>query len=119
MPNDNWNHLPLTDLSYQILLVLAHNPLYGYGILRAIADRTDGRVEPDTGTLYTAIRRLHRDKLLEPVGGQSAGQRGRSYRLTALGERIVRLESRRLADLVAEARRLDLVEPVRGVRSNA
>ena len=107
--NDDWSYLPLTDLSYQILLVLARESLHGYGILQAIAARTNGRLEPDTGTLYTAIRRLHRDALLRPAGNEGSKHRGRRYGLTALGRRVLRLESARLADLVFEAKQLNLL----------
>lgn len=110
MTDEPWSLLPLTDLSYQILLAVAGEPLHGYAILRIIAERTGGRIEPESGTLYTAIRRLARDRLIEPARGpEVGGRRGRSYALTALGREVVRLESRRLADLVAEARRRDVL----------
>jgi DNA-binding PadR family transcriptional regulator len=103
-----WQYLPLTDLSYQILLALAGEPLHGYAILRTISARTHGRLEPESGTLYTAIRRLRRDGLIDGAGAP-AGRRGRSYGLTERGREVLRLESERLADLVAEARRRDVI----------
>lgn len=111
---DPWAHIPLTDLSYQILLALAGEELHGYAILKAITNRTDGRLEPDTGTLYTALRRLRRDNLLRPVEGSGEGRRGRSYALTRVGRRVLALESERLADLVAEARARRVLTPQAG-----
>jgi len=109
MTDDAWKHLPLTDLSYQILLSLADEARHGYAILKTIAERTDGRIEPASGTLYTAIRRLAGDGLLEGDPDPSDGRRGKSYRLTPLGRRVLAQESRRLAGLVAEARRRDVL----------
>lgn len=109
MPDDAWRFLPLTDLSYQILLALTGEPLHGYAILKAIAARTGGRIEPESGTLYTAIRRLVRDGLLESREAAEGGRRGRSYGLTARGREVLGLESRRLAGLVAEARRKHVI----------
>lgn len=103
-PDDPWRFLPLTDLSYQILLAVTSESLHGYAILQAIAARTGGRIEPESGTLYTAIRRLRRDGLLRIEGTASEGRRGRSYGLTGLGRAVLALESRRMAGLVREAR---------------
>ena len=112
MRGDPWSMLPLTDLSYQILLALARRPAHGYAVLRTIAARTDGRLEPASGTLYTAIRRLERDGLVRHDGAPE-GRRGRVWALTSLGREVLRLESERLAALVAEARRSSVL-PARG-----
>lgn len=110
-PASPWDHLPLTDLSYQVLLCLAAGPAHGYAILQRISERTSGRIHPDTGTLYTALRRLDRDRLIGHSGEtKTRGRRGRSYRLTEEGRTVLRLESRRLSDLVREARALDLLD---------
>jgi DNA-binding PadR family transcriptional regulator len=110
---DAWSFIPLTDLSFQVLLALTGEPLHGYAILKAIEARTDGRLKPESGTLYTAIRRLARDGLLE-VDEAGAGRRGRSYRLTETGRQVVRLESERLAALVREARERRVLQPEGG-----
>lgn len=114
MASDSWRFLPLTDLSYQVLLALSHEPLHGYGILKAISSRTAGRLEPESGTLYTAIRRLRREGLLRGTGASADARRGQSYALTSLGRDVLRAESRRLAALVEEARRRDLLAPEGG-----
>lgn len=115
MTADAWHFIPLTDLSYQVLLALTDEPLHGYAILKTIEARTDGRLQPESGTLYTAIRRLRRDELLD-VDSDGAGRRGRSYRLTDLGREVVRLESERLEGLVREARSRNLLQPEGGNR---
>lgn len=99
-----WDLLPLTDLSYQILLALAGDSMHGYALLQTISDRTEGRIRPDTGTLYTALRRLRRDGFLSARESPEDSRRTRSYDLTDRGRKLLELESRRLARLVAEAR---------------
>ncbi len=110
MNDSGWHLVPLTDLSFQILLALTDEPLHGYAILKLIEARTDGRLQPESGTLYTAIRRLKRDGLID-AGASGAGRRGRSYQMTDLGREVLRLESRRLADLVEEARSRHVLDP--------
>ena len=102
--NDAWDHIPLTPLSYGILLSLAAEALHGYGILKAMEALSGGRFVPDTGTLYTGIRRLRSTGLLEAESA-SEGRRGASYALTPLGRRVLTAETERLDDLVREARR--------------
>jgi DNA-binding PadR family transcriptional regulator len=116
MIEDAWAFLPLTDLSFQVLLALTGEPLHGYAILKTIEARTDGRLQPESGTLYTAIRRLQRDGLLD-VDDVGEGRRGRSYRLTVLGREVVQLESERLAALVREARARRVLQPEGGNRA--
>lgn len=113
--SDAWRFIPLTDLSFQVLLALTGEPLHGYAILKTIEARTDGRLQPESGTLYTAIRRLARDGLLH-VDDVGAGRRGRSYRLSDAGREVVRLESERLAALVREARERRVLQPEGGNR---
>jgi Transcriptional regulator PadR-like family len=49
--------LPLTPLSFQILVALADGPKHGYGILKEIEDGSGGSLKSSTGTLYLAIQR--------------------------------------------------------------
>ncbi len=64
--------LPLTHLTYHVLLVLAGTKLHGYGIIKEVAARTDGAMDLETGTLYAAIKRL-RDEGLIDVADPPAG----------------------------------------------
>ncbi len=106
--------LPLTHLSYHILLALAGTALHGYAIIQEIARRTDGQLEPETGSLYTAIRRLRDEGLIEIAEDQAereGGRRGHSYRLTPLGQDVLKAETRRLARLVEQAREKRIIAP--------
>lgn len=97
--------IPLTHLSYHVLLAFAGGPLHGYGVLKEIELRTDGEIELQTGTLYTAIRRLQDEGLLSGARETPSGadSRRRYYELSALGRSVLELESERLLRLVAVA----------------
>lgn len=97
-------HNPLTWLSYLILLALADGPTHGYGIIKEVERRTDGRTRVEAGTLYAAIKRLREQGMLRPVGDPSGSRRRRDYELTEAGRGTLRLESERLEGLVDVAR---------------
>ena len=97
--------LPLTHVVYHVLLSLAHGSSHGYGILKDVEERTEGRLQLQAGTLYTAIRRLREDGLVEEVDRPAgADERRRYYGLTRAGQRVLHAESRRLEELVRLAR---------------
>ena len=100
--------LPLTHLTYHVLLALVDTRLHGYGIIKEVFDRTEGAMDLETGTLYAAIKRLRDDELIEPAptpdNVQSSDSRRRYYMLTPLGRGVLEAESTRLAKLVNVAR---------------
>jgi DNA-binding PadR family transcriptional regulator len=100
--------LPLTPASFQILMTLTGTELHGYGIMREVARTTQGQMSLGSGTLYRSIRQLLDAGLIseaeERVDPTLNHERRRYYRLTALGEQVVRAESLRLAALVDQAR---------------
>lgn len=102
---------PLTNLWYHVLLVLWDEPRHGYGIIKEIERRTAGDLVPETGTLYTAIRRLQDEGLLEPLEAPDSGRRGSCYRLSRRGRAALKAETRRLHELVALARELKIYVP--------
>ena len=109
-------HLPLKPVDLQLLLALADEERHGYGLVQAIAERTDGLVVLDPGNLYRVIKRLLADELIAEserrsapdLGEYAAAERRRYYRLTTLGSRVLAAEIRRLQSLVSspEARAL-------------
>ena len=60
-------HLPLRPVEFEILLTLARGERHGYAILREIAERSEGAVELETGTMYRALRRLVEVGLTRPA----------------------------------------------------
>lgn len=104
--------LPLSEAVFQILLALAEEPRHGYGIMREVEERTDGRVRLGPGTLYGAIKRLRERGLVEEADGAAApdeDERRRYYRLTSFGREVGAREAERLARLLESARRVRLV----------
>jgi DNA-binding PadR family transcriptional regulator len=99
---------PLPSAAFQILLSLADEDRHGYGIMRQVADQTDGRMRLGPGTLYSSIQSLLEEKFIDEVDlGQDVkpGQeRRRYYRLTSAGRKLARAEAARLADLLRVAR---------------
>jgi DNA-binding PadR family transcriptional regulator len=99
--------LPLTHLSYHVLLALADDDRHGYGIIKEVLARTDGQMELETGTLYTALKRLKDEGLIDIVGRRERppgeDDRRRTYRLTPCGREVLAAESQRLASLVGVA----------------
>lgn len=100
--------LPLTPIAFEILLAVADEPRHGYDIMVAIERRTGGRMSPNPGTLYRALDRLARERLLEISENRagSAGEVKKIFRLSRLGRVVVAAEAERLADQVGAARRL-------------
>jgi DNA-binding PadR family transcriptional regulator len=98
--------LPLSPQQFHILLSLVDGPGHGYGIIRAVEQRTGGEVTLGTGTLYTALARLLDLGLIAEA--DKASPRRRYYRLTPQGRSALQAEADRLEDLVRHARRSGL-----------
>jgi len=99
---------PLPSAAFQILLALVGQDLHGYGIMRQVADQTDGRMRLGPGTLYSSIQTLVEEGLIGEVDLREDAtfghERRRYYRLTAAGRKLARSEAERLADLLRVAR---------------
>lgn len=99
---------PLPSAAFQILLSLVDEDLHGYGIMRQVANQTDGRMRLGPGTLYSSIRTLLEEKFIDEVDmredSRLGHERRRYYRLTAAGRKLARSEAGRLADLLRVAR---------------
>ena len=74
-----------------VLASLADGPKHGHAMLEDIARMSGTRLGP--GTLYGAIARLEREKLIEPL---QAEERRQPYRLTRDGIRVLRAKLRTL-----------------------
>src|SRR5215470_10808018 len=99
---------PLPSAAFQILLSLVDEDLHGYGIMRQVAEQTEGRMRLGPGTLYSSIQNLLEANLIaelepreDPGGGDA---RRRYYRLTSAGRKLARSEADRLADVLRVAR---------------
>src|SRR5579859_2941150 len=90
--------LPLTPAVFHILLALADSERHVYGIMRDIAERTQGSVRMGPGTLYGTIQRMLADGLIvvadERPDPAHDDERRRYYRLSDLGLRVDRKSTR-------------------------
>jgi DNA-binding PadR family transcriptional regulator len=100
--------LPLTPAVFHVLLALAEGERHGYAIMREVAESTNGKTEMGPGTLYGTIKRLLEMKLIEESDerpdAKRDDERRRYYRLTGLGERVVKAEAARYREMVKLAR---------------
>lgn len=107
-------HLPLTPLSFQILLALVDEERHGYGIMKEIESHTGGRMSPATGPLYLAAQRLLDTGLIAESAKRPAPElddrRRKYYKLTPLGRRVAAAEAERMAYLVGVAFEKKLVK---------
>ncbi|MEV8373109.1 PadR family transcriptional regulator [Kribbella sp. NPDC056861] len=87
----------LTESQYFLLAALLDGPLHGYGIIKATEQATDGRLRLAVGTLYGALDRLERARLVEADHEEIVdGRARRYYRLTNDGAAALQIEARRL-----------------------
>ena len=68
-----------------ILEVIAQGPTYGYEITQTVAERSNGYFELKEGSLYPALHRLERQKLLRSFWREADGRRRKYYELTDAG----------------------------------
>ena len=91
-----------------ILLALSDRPRHGYAIIQEIERQTRASVRLGTGTLYSALKRLREDGLIEeaedPEGARTGNRPRRTYELTRRGRSELAQQTERLAVLVDHAR---------------
>jgi DNA-binding PadR family transcriptional regulator len=99
---------PLSRVAMYILLAIGPEERHGYAIMHEVGRITGGAVKLGPGAIYTTIKRLVGDGLIEESDERPDpeldDQRRRYYRLTALGRSVAAAEVRRLDALVASAR---------------
>ncbi len=99
-------NLPLTEVTYFILLSLASEPKHGYAIMKEVELLSEERVIMSTGTLYGALKRLLDQGWIIRSNNDTEKRSGREkkvYRLTTLGTHILDAEILRLESLVRVA----------------
>ncbi|HUB80538.1 MAG TPA: PadR family transcriptional regulator [Bryobacteraceae bacterium] len=105
--------LPLPAAVFHILIALAESDRHGYSIMRDVSARTGGKIRLSAGTLYSSIRRMLEQGLIEELADSpdpsSTDERRRYYRLTRFGRRAAAAEVDRLNGLVRQAHASGLV----------
>ncbi|MGD9856712.1 MAG: PadR family transcriptional regulator [Planctomycetaceae bacterium] len=84
------DHKLLTGTLELIMLeVLSQGPSYGYEIVQTVLTRSGGHFELKEGSLYPALHRLERQKLLGSYWTEHEGRRRKYYKLTAAGRKTL------------------------------
>lgn len=95
--------LPLKPAMFHILLALSEGELHGYGIMKAVEERTEGRIRIDPSPLYRRLKRLLEQGIVKEADrrrdSDSHDERRRYYGLTELGRRVVAAEAARVVEL--------------------
>ncbi|HJU74092.1 MAG TPA: helix-turn-helix transcriptional regulator [Gemmatimonadaceae bacterium] len=108
MPVVPTSYPPLTPAEFQVLLALADGEKHGYAIGKEVARRTDGQVRLRAATLYTVIKRLVADALIEESAARPDpaldDERRRYFRLTRRGRAVAIAEAQRLERTLVQAR---------------
>lgn len=84
-----------------ILAVLADGPSHGYGIIKAVEERSAQDVLLDPANLYRCLRRMRQDAWIDEMEPRTGDDRRRTYRITRAGRAILRSEVRRLESLLS------------------
>lgn len=96
---------PQATLNLLILRALSRGSNHGFGIVQYIQTASEGLLRVEEGSLYPALHRLDRDKLVTAEWKTTEnGRRARYYRLTPAGRKATEEAERRwmhLADGVA------------------
>jgi DNA-binding PadR family transcriptional regulator len=105
--------LPLPTAVFHILIALADQDRHGYSIMQDVDARTGGAVQLSAGTLYSSIRRMLEQGLIQELSESpdpsSTDERRRYYRLARFGRRVAAAEVARLTSLLQQARDTGLV----------
>src|SRR5450755_4756015 len=90
--------------TFHILVALADRDRHGYSIMQEVRERTAGQVNLSPSTLYSAVKRLLEEGLIEELDERPDpahdDERRRYYRLTAAGYAAAGRESQRLYRLL-------------------
>ena len=99
---------PLSRVAMYILLAIGPEERHGYAIMHEVGRITGGAIKLGPGAIYTTIKRLLGDGLIEESDERPDPElddrRRRYYRLTALGRQVAAAEVRRLDALLSSAR---------------
>ena len=77
-------------LEMMVLEIVSTSPSYGYQITQTVLERSEGYFELKEGSLYPALYRMEREKMLSAYWVNSEeGRRRKYYKLTAKGKKVL------------------------------
>jgi len=100
----------LPQLSFSILMALSLKPRHGYEIMSQVKDDSLGKISIGPGSLYTAIKQLSEEGLIEELSEST--DRRRYYQLTKKGWQRLNAELDYFDNTVKLARHRKAFEPM-------
>ena len=92
--------LPLSPVTFHVLVAMADGPRHGYAVAQEVEELTEGRIVMGPGTLYGSLQRMVSAGLIEEADNPGEdglhASRRRYYRMTPVGSAALRAESERL-----------------------
>lgn len=76
-------------LDMLILEVIGGGPTWGYAVAQVVLSRSAGYFDLKEGSLYPALHRLERKKLLSSCWQEADGRRRKYYQITARGQQAL------------------------------
>ena len=114
---------PLSSTAVHVLMVLSDRSHHGYDILKEIQQTTGAKARLSTGTLYNAIHRLLKARLIMVVVNKELQSNGTSdknktdgpqfsryYQITGLGQRTLEAELRRMDEIARATKQQPALE---------
>jgi PadR family transcriptional regulator, regulatory protein PadR len=90
-----------------VLRLLQREPLHGYALVQRIQQASNDMLRVEEGSLYPALQRLLKAKLVRASWGvSSTGRRVRIYQLTAAGTRHLEVEVSSFEQMLAGVSRV-------------
>jgi DNA-binding PadR family transcriptional regulator len=78
-----YNQIP--QVAFSILLALSLRERHGYEIIKQVADDSNGKIQLSPGALYTSIKQLLEQELVQEISRPDDTRR-RYYRLSSKGK---------------------------------
>jgi len=101
-----YNQLP--QVAFSILLALSLKPRHGYEIIKQVKEDSSGKIKLSPGALYTSIKQLHEQALIEEIDDAN-DRRRRYYRLTSQGKKTLVSEIEYYQNTVALAKQRQIL----------
>lgn len=97
-------------LDGMLLAVLNTGPLHGYAIVESLRQRSEGRVNLPSGTVYPALHRLESGGLVSSTWEKVGGRKRRVYQITPAGLASLRDSRANWRDIIATMRAIMLAD---------
>ena len=95
--------LPLSEITFYILLSLMPDAKHGYAIWKDVECLSSGSLKLSTSTLYDALERLLEQGLIERIKDENEQNNGRPrkrYRINELGKLVLIADANRMRTLL-------------------